>query len=332
VAHHSLVYQTAEKATELDGSQRFDWSDEIHSLFGRDARGFISMADNYYLPSVRNVPLFPERNITRGDTWQAAGDEVHNLKHSLGSNYIEPFHLPFVANYTYLGERQWRGKTYKTFDIKYSIQTRPEKQRGVDMPSLITGESLQTIYWDRELGQAMGAQESFRLTFEWEDGRSIEFRARGEAGTDYSQTLDKDKTAREIEQKIKELDIKGSSVAITDDGIKLTLDNIMFDGDSAVLKPSEQLKLDAILKLIEPYASRDLLVEGHTAHAGTKEWRDKLSLDRARSVANYFVKKGVRMPDHVVTKGHGGERPIASNNTEAGMRKNRRVEITILEN
>jgi outer membrane protein OmpA-like peptidoglycan-associated protein len=332
VAFHSLIYQTAEKATELDGSQRFEWSEEIRSVFGRDARGFISMADKYYLPSVRNVPLFPERDMSPGGTWRAMGEEVHNLNQTLGIAYSEPFHLPFVANYTYLGERQWQGKTYKAFDIKYTIQTRPQAQRGVDMPSRVTGDSRQTIYWDSELGQALGAQENFRLTFEWADGRSIEFRAQGEAITEYSQVMDKGRAALDIEQRIKDLGIKGSSVEITDDGVKLILDNILFEGDSAALRPSEQLKLDSILTLIEPYASRDLLVEGHTAQAGTKEWRDKLSLDRARSVANYFVKKGARTADHVVTKGHGAERPVASNSTEAGLRKNRRVEITILEN
>jgi outer membrane protein OmpA-like peptidoglycan-associated protein len=332
VAIHSLIYQTAEKAKEPDGSDRFIWEDEQRSVFGRDSQGRISLADNYFLPSVRDVPLFPERDIKQGDTWRSLGSEVHNFKLSLGIDVPEPYKIPFVANYTYLGEKTWHNRTYKAFSINYRISVQPPSRRGVEMPSKITGESKQMVYWDSDLGQAMGAEETFRLTFEWPDGHSIEFRATGEAETENTLVLNKEKVAKELSVNLEKLNITGSSVEITEEGVKLSLENILFPGDSSVLKPTEQGKLDLILQLLAPFKERDLLVEGHTALAGSKEFRDKLSLERAKSVASYFIQKGARTADHIVIRGHGAEKPIAPNSSENGMRKNRRVEITILEN
>ena len=73
-------------------------------------------------------------------------------------------------------------------------------------------------------------------------------------------------------------------------------------------------------------------MSGHTALAGTSEGRMELSIDRARAVADYFLSKNVRGADRIVIRGFGAEAPIADNGTEEGRRRNRRVEITILEN
>jgi outer membrane protein OmpA-like peptidoglycan-associated protein len=90
--------------------------------------------------------------------------------------------------------------------------------------------------------------------------------------------------------------------------------------------------LDKIGEILKKYADRDILVGGHTALAGTPEGRLALSRERAGRVADYLIGQGVRAPDRVVVRGYGAERPLADNSTEAGMRRNRRVEITILEN
>ena len=93
---------------------------------------------------------------------------------------------------------------------------------------------------------------------------------------------------------------------------------------------SEKKKIDKIAKIIESYTN-DLLISGHTALAGTAESCQILSEERADSVANYLIKKGVRDKYHIFTQGFGAKVPIASNATEEGKSKNRRVEITILD-
>ena len=96
--------------------------------------------------------------------------------------------------------------------------------------------------------------------------------------------------------------------------------------------PEEKEKLDKIGQILLRHRDRDILVGGHTALAGTEASRAQLSVERASVVADYLIERNVRSPDRVVVRGYGAEQPIADNRTEAGMRRNRRVEITILEN
>jgi outer membrane protein OmpA-like peptidoglycan-associated protein len=58
----------------------------------------------------------------------------------------------------------------------------------------------------------------------------------------------------------------------------------------------------------------------------------QLSTERAKAVTDYLLSKKVRTADRIVIRGYGAEKPVADNNTEEGRKKNRRVEITILEN
>ncbi|MDR1901047.1 MAG: OmpA family protein, partial [Treponema sp.] len=91
-------------------------------------------------------------------------------------------------------------------------------------------------------------------------------------------------------------------------------------------------KLDRIAAVLRRRPERDILVAGHTALAGSAEGRERLSLRRAAAVAEYLIAAGVRSRDRVLVRGRGAEVPRADNSTEAGRRRNRRVEITILEN
>ena len=67
-------------------------------------------------------------------------------------------------------------------------------------------------------------------------------------------------------------------------------------------------------------------IEGHTDNIGTKEYNQKLSERRAKSVANYLIDKGVDS-SKVTTEGFGFSRPIADNKTKEGRAKNRRTEM-----
>jgi len=75
-----------------------------------------------------------------------------------------------------------------------------------------------------------------------------------------------------------------------------------------------------------------VLISGHTALAGTATARQKLSVERARAVAEALIRLGARAPEAITVTGFGAEKPVADNSTAEGMARNRRVEITILEN
>jgi outer membrane protein OmpA-like peptidoglycan-associated protein len=288
----------------------------------------MTIGDEYYMPMVRDVPVFPARELEEGDTWSAQGIEVHDFRDSYGIE--QPYRIPFTANYTYLGEKAWKENTYPVFSVSYRIFLEPEAVPGKVFPRRIQGASDQTVYWDSGRGQAAAYEEHFRTVLVLSDGQTWEYRGRAEAEVVEAPPMDKEEIAKDIAEEI--ADIPDASVRISDEGIVISLENIQFSADSAVLRPGERPKLDKIAEILMKYPDRDILVGGHTALAGSAEGRLQLSQERAASVAEYFLSKNVRSPDRVVIRGYGAERPVADNRTSEGMAKNRRVEITLLEN
>ena len=113
-------------------------------------------------------------------------------------------------------------------------------------------------------------------------------------------------------------------------GIRLTMQNLNFKPDSAELLPGENERLDQIAQVLKEVPDQMFLVEGHTVSVGYEKGEMKLSVERANSVANALIQRGIPR-EKFICKGSGGTKPIADNSTQEGKAKNRRVEITILE-
>jgi outer membrane protein OmpA-like peptidoglycan-associated protein len=128
-------------------------------------------------------------------------------------------------------------------------------------------------------------------------------------------------------EKVPDTDVKAD-----ERGVTISLEDIRFKPDSYILQDSEKRKLETLGKILKKYPERDILITGHTALAGTAEGRQKLSEERAKAVGNYLLSLGVTRQDQMIFQGMGAREPVASNATVEGMKKNRRVEITILEN
>ena len=127
------------------------------------------------------------------------------------------------------------------------------------------------------------------------------------------------------------MNIEDVSVKKSDKGLVISLENIQFKPDSAVLLESEMIKLKKIGEVLKQFSQNDILVTGHTAMAGNAKLRQKLSEQRAQVVADYLIKLGIKDAYHIFTKGFGATQPVASNDTEDGKAKNRRVEIIIMD-
>jgi len=333
-ARFNATFQSAEKTHAVGVSSRdvqaalFLWSRDYKSEFDQDRFGKMFVSDQYYKPMVRNVPVFPDRNLNPGDTWSADGLEVHDFRDNFGIEL--PYLIPFTANYTFLGERTWKGTSYTAFSVSYRIFLEPSRVPGKVYPRRILGASDQIIYWDLDRGQATAYEEHYRTIIDLSNGQTWEYRGRAEAEVIEAPPLNKEEIAKEIAEGLS--DIPDTSVRVSEEGIVISLEDIQFAPDSAVLRPGERPKLDRIGEILARYPERDILVGGHTALAGTAGGRLQLSLERAQAVADYLLNNKVRTADRVVIRGYGAELPVADNRTEEGMRKNRRVEITILEN
>jgi len=132
-----------------------------------------------------------------------------------------------------------------------------------------------------------------------------------------------DKQARELEQ-----DIPGAVVRRVGEGIEVTFaSGLLFDFNSDRVRGEARHNLDALASSLDKYPDTDLLVVGHTDAIGSDEYNQDLSIRRAESAARYLESQGSRT--RIQTRGLGEREPVATNSTEAGRQKNRRVEVAI---
>jgi OOP family OmpA-OmpF porin len=104
------------------------------------------------------------------------------------------------------------------------------------------------------------------------------------------------------------------------------LNNLHFDYDKAEIKPVDYPILDEALSVMKKNPGLRISVQGHTCSMGSAGYNKKLSMRRAGAVAGYFKKKGIAA-DRLEVEGYGLTQPVASNLTEEGRVKNRRVEL-----
>lgn len=109
------------------------------------------------------------------------------------------------------------------------------------------------------------------------------------------------------------------------------LKRIEFEFDKSNILPVSYPILDEIVALLRASPSiKKLSIEGHTDAQGTPEYNQRLSDDRAKAVRVYLINKGIA-EGRLTAQGFGLTKPRASNDTEEGRQKNRRVEFHITE-
>ncbi|WP_235580477.1 OmpA family protein [Rhizobacter sp. Root404] len=127
---------------------------------------------------------------------------------------------------------------------------------------------------------------------------------------------------------------RGTNVEVTrteNNELKLNIPNdISFDTGSAAIKPPLRAVLDPFANSLRDDPTARLLIVGHTDNTGSAAINNPLSVERAQSVRDYLVTRGVAGA-RVETAGRGDREPIASNASDAGRAKNRRVEIFLRE-
>ncbi|HEX4407041.1 MAG TPA: OmpA family protein, partial [Polyangia bacterium] len=103
------------------------------------------------------------------------------------------------------------------------------------------------------------------------------------------------------------------------------LDGIVFDTGKAYVRRESEVKLDIVYEFMAHKRSARVEISGHTDTKGNAKSNKTLSQKRAEACRKYLVDKGIAA-DRITAVGYGGERPIASNDTEEGRQQNRRIE------
>lgn len=109
---------------------------------------------------------------------------------------------------------------------------------------------------------------------------------------------------------------------------KYTPKNVLFELSKPIMLPSSYTELDNLVAMLKRFPNKKILVLGHTDNVGDAAANTKLSEQRAQTVVDYLIKKGIS-ETRLTSQGFGGSRPIANENTAEGHAKNRRVEFII---
>ncbi len=115
---------------------------------------------------------------------------------------------------------------------------------------------------------------------------------------------------------------EGNLLAVTFKG------DVTFDTGSVTVRPGLTAEIDRVAGVLIQYPQTLVRVEGHTDSVGTEEYNLDLSNRRAVAVKTLLVQRGVS-ESRLETSGYGETMPVATNDTEAGRQRNRRVEIKI---
>jgi outer membrane protein OmpA-like peptidoglycan-associated protein len=113
------------------------------------------------------------------------------------------------------------------------------------------------------------------------------------------------------------------------DAVIAELTGIQFERDSAKIDGDSTALLERAYEILSGNPALRVEISGHTSNDGNADRNLDLSLKRAEAVKTYLVRRGIS-DERVFTVGHGSEKPVAKNDSEANRAKNRRIEFRIL--
>ncbi|MBR2317716.1 MAG: OmpA family protein [Spirochaetales bacterium] len=295
--------------------------------YHKDSKGttFVPVASIF--PVMRNIPMFPDENVIPGTTWESEGLEVHDF---FSTNSISQ--LPVKVSYKFIGVDS---DPLQTAEISYicNIDVTNTGDNSID-PKIykVTGTSNNTLFFSLKENRPLKEiyeRDYVIITSSMDMYRFIDSGNR--VWNKIESTIDKKKELAKIENDIKDQELEDVNISETTDGLKLSLENISFEPDSAVLTKQEALRLKEIAKILTKYKDKHIRIVGHTADRGTPEAQMKLSALRAKAVAKELLHYNAITSKNTEIQGKGASEPIASNKTEKDRKKNRRVEIFITE-
>ena len=300
--------------------------DSILSIFSINEQGEMEMFEDNGYPSFRSFPSYPQKEIKKGDVWSAKAERAVD---PTGEGKIT--RMPIYVQYTYSGDQNFNGRD--VYLIKAQWATRyGTNTKYIDLdgdPELVTasGKHDAVIYLDKETGAALLIRDQVDELFTYKSGNKIAYKGTISLFTEYPSAVDTQEIMPVINRLVQEADIDYKD---TDAGLMLVINDLQFVANKAELLPGEEKRLDQIAALLKKVPKNQILVEGHTARVGDESDEMELSLERAHTIVKELTARGVSK-DQFITKGSGGTKPVADNETPEGRARNRRVEITILK-
>ena len=318
--------------TSLDSSFRISPEGEL-----------VMLEDNGY-PAFRSFPSYTKSKIQIGDKWVARAERAVD---PLNNGTVT--RLPILVEYTYVRDDVYNGEAVYVLSAKWATRYGTPGSAAFDPDgdaSLLKadGSHNATIIISKTVGNALVIRDTVDESFVYEGGQQVRLKGTIALFTRYPPAYSSSTVIGAAGVASSGAASGSGSASAGDgislgrdttiiegaDGVKLVMRNLQFKSDSAQLLPGQEDRLDTIARILKAAPDSQYLVEGHTADTGNPEGEKKLSLERARAVAEALAARGVD-PGQFICKGWGAAKPASGNDTAEGRAANRRVEITILK-
>jgi outer membrane protein OmpA-like peptidoglycan-associated protein len=314
--------------------------DHQESNFYIQPRGTFVVPPGNYMPNVRDIPVFPldrdpnfKNNLLKdGDTWNFPGIEIMRVD--------ELESIPLNATYEYRGSQ----KVKKNGDVKilhkilYNVEFNHKfkKTSKPENPKQMFGYVTAKLLWDEKAGIPYYMTEDYNLVIMYNNGISHEFKIVSKSSYFKKRKTDmveKENIRKSLETKLANINETKITVESVKKGISVQIPDVLFNTNESRLTSENADVLHKIGQIIKPYLkNRQMLVRGHTDNIGNDKYNDELSTRRAESVAKYLVDNFEIPTEFLSFEGSGSKFPVSDNSTPAGRKKNRRVEIILLDN
>jgi outer membrane protein OmpA-like peptidoglycan-associated protein len=220
-------------------------------------------------------------------------------------------------------------------DIAGAADVTPDMETG---PDKLTAELIAYIDQMRKDNQELGqekAENEIRLADMEEELRALDERLGGATAERAALVQRLEAQARvkqQFEQVEKMFDSGEARVFREGNNIILRLVGLTFDSGASQIRPQSFDLLAKVEKAIDVFPRSELIIEGHTDSHGGDDFNQQLSQERAESVQQYMI-NAMRIPTYrLIATGYGETRPVASNETQSGRTRNRRIDIVIRPN
>lgn len=174
-------------------------------------------------------------------------------------------------------------------------------------------EERQRLLLEAQKHQAMSAQQQVQ------EAKSEAQQARNQAQSAQQQLASE-------RQQFKQLQSEQLGARQTDQGMVVSLSDVLFSTGKSELQPGAHLELDRLASFLKDHPKQRVLIQGNTDSTGAPAFNQQLSTARAQAVAHGLELRGVPQ-NQIETIGLGEAYPVASNDTAAGRQQNRRVDI-----
>jgi outer membrane protein OmpA-like peptidoglycan-associated protein len=291
------------------------------------ARGEINMTENITAVNVK---------IIEGDKINCPGDATASLQASYAGG---------KAPYTVLwksGTKEWNGDQIENIPVgTYTLEvTDASGQQSSAQWNVTEPKPLQLNVFNirsatnDRLKDGKAQVESLGGTgscsFLWSSGETLHQAMQLPLGPGYVVATDANGCSARADFVIKEKVLPELTADRLASGEPLRMEKIQFQADSVRVNDEAIPSLDELYEFLYDNPTVIIEVAGHTNSLPADDYCDRISSERANSVAAYIIGKGIESR-RVIAKGYGKRKPIATNQTSEGRKKNQRVEIRLIK-